>query len=106
MSPKASLDVLEMRKISCPYLDLNPKSSSPLPSYYTTLTTLSPKGEKVNTRIMVRNKDCKFKLHVFKQCFGVTELTNTPSWTRYCSRHAEAPKPELVIQLHLSCCIW
>jgi hypothetical protein len=46
VSHRACLEVLEHRKITCPYVDSNPKLSSPLPSYYTDCITLDFKGKK------------------------------------------------------------
>jgi hypothetical protein len=47
IGPTASLDILEKRKISFPYQDLNPGLINPYPSRYTNYTTLAPTAKTI-----------------------------------------------------------
>jgi hypothetical protein len=99
---RACLDVLEQRKIPCPYVDSNPRLSSPFLSYYTDCITVAYTGKKWTQEVWWEIKITKLKLHVSINIFVSLDLNVALSWTQYCLRHAEAPNAELVITLHLN----
>jgi hypothetical protein len=69
IGPRASLDDLEKRKISCLCQDSNPKSSSPYPSHYTNCATTVSGLIKLNVLITKAYHCCHIQKRILPSIF-------------------------------------